>query len=154
MGRGPIYVLLLAGLLMLAQPGNAQSTTVITSPDRGTAALDRQLLRAVYTMRVRVWPDGAPARVFVLPDQNPLHEQFCREQLGTYPYVLRNTWDRMVFTGTGLAPITVRDEAEMKLKVKSTPGAVGYIGGARQSLIPSYVLELAALDQGAQGELQ
>jgi hypothetical protein len=44
-----------------------------------------------------------------------------------YSYVLRRAWDRMVFTGTGFAPTIVRSEKEMIERVRSTPGAIGFV---------------------------
>jgi hypothetical protein len=123
---------LLASLLlsMLSATAPAEETPVvqvIVSPTLATVPLDRSLLRAVFTMRVRQWPDGSPIRVFVLPDDDPLSDQFYREQLGMYSYVLRNAWDRMVFTGTGFAPTVVRSEKEMNELVRTTPGAIGFV---------------------------
>ena len=123
---------LLAALLLMvsfaASPQNsALAVEVIVSPTLADVTLDRALLRAVFTMRVREWPDGTPIRVFVLPDDNPLSDQFYREQLGMYSYVLRRAWDRMVFTGTGFAPTVVRSEKEMIERVHSTPGAIGFV---------------------------
>lgn len=106
---------------------SALSVDVIVSPSLTSVSLDRSLLRAVFTMRVRQWPDGSPVRVFVLPDNNPLSDRFYRERLGMYSYVLRRAWDRMVFTGTGLAPTVVESEREMIERVRSTPGAIGYV---------------------------
>lgn len=104
------------------------SVEILTSADRvGASPLDRALLRAAFTMRLRQWPDGRPMRVFVLPDNHPLHDRFCRELLGTYPYVLRTAWDRMVYTGTGFAPVVVSSEDEMRRRVQATPGAIGYV---------------------------
>lgn len=117
-------------LLMLSATAPAEETPavqVIVSPTLATVPLDRSLLRAVFTMRVRQWPDGSPIRVFVLPDDDPLSDQFYREQLGMYSYVLRNAWDRMVFTGTGFAPTVVRSEKEMNELVRTTPGAIGFV---------------------------
>lgn len=105
----------------------APTVDVIVSPSLASMKLDRSLLRAVFTMRVREWPDGSPVRVFVLPDHNPLSDQFYRERLGMYSYVLRRAWDRMVFTGTGFAPTIVQTEREMIERVRSTPGAIGYV---------------------------
>jgi hypothetical protein len=124
--------LLLASLLlsMLSATAPAEETLVvqvIVSPTLATVPLDRSLLRAVFTMRVRQWPDGSPIRVFVLPDDDPLSDLFYREQLGMYSYVLRNAWDRMVFTGTGFAPTVVRSEKEMNELVRTTPGAIGFV---------------------------
>ena len=103
------------------------SVTVITGPDRAGATPRDVQLRAMFAMRIREWPDGTPVKVYVLPDGDPVHAEFCRELLGTYPYVMRTLWDRLVYTGTGVAPETVRSEAEMRAKVSSTKGAVGYV---------------------------
>jgi hypothetical protein len=123
--------LLVALLLMLPGAAGAQDAAlnveVIVSPSLARMKLDRDLLRAVFTMRVREWPDGSPIRVFVLPDDNPLSDQFYRERLGMYSYVLRRAWDRMVFTGTGFAPTVVRSEDEMMERVRATPGAIGFV---------------------------
>lgn len=123
--------LLVALLLIFSSAASSQNSDlavdVIVSPSLATVTLDRSLLRAVFTMRVREWPDGTPIRVFVLPDDNPLSDQFYRQRLGMYSYVLRRAWDRMVFTGTGFAPTVVRSEAEMVERVRSTPGAIGFV---------------------------
>ncbi|WP_415923028.1 hypothetical protein [Steroidobacter sp.] len=123
---------LLAALLLLVTAASraedsAPAVDVIVSPALASMRLDRSLLRAVFTMRVREWPDGSPIRVFVLPDDDPLSDRFYRERLGMYSYVLRRAWDRMVFTGTGFAPTVVRSEQEMIERVRATPGAIGYV---------------------------
>lgn len=120
---------LIALLLSLCAPDHALAAAVkiIVNPAQASIRIDRTLLRAIFTMRLRQWPDGTPVRVFVLPDRDEATALFCREQLGTYPYVMRSTWDRMVFTGTGLAPTMVGSEREMRERVQSTPGAIGYV---------------------------
>jgi hypothetical protein len=123
--------LILALICLLCLPVNAMAASVdiLVSPDQAKTHLDRSLLRAIFTMRLRQWPDGTPVHVFVLPDRDAATDRFCREQLGTYPYVMRDTWDRMVFTGTGLAPTVVGSEQEMRERIRSTPGAIGYVRG-------------------------
>ena len=124
-------------LLSVSCAASAQETAVgaqvIVSPSLSSVPLDRSFLRAVFAMRVRQWPDGSPVRVFVLPDDDPLSDRFYRERLGMYSYVLRRAWDRMVFTGTGFAPTIVRSEAEMIERVRSTPGAIGYVSKRESS---------------------
>jgi hypothetical protein len=125
--RRPVLALLLLLACSMARPQHdAPVAEVIVSPSLQNIELDRRLLRAVFMMRVRQWPDGSPIRVFVLPDDDPLSDSFYREWLGMYSYVLRGAWDRMVFTGTGLAPTVVHSEEEMRRLVASTPGAIGY----------------------------
>jgi hypothetical protein len=134
--RGPLrrlsIVLLLLASFTAADPVRAQSAQIILGPGLEDVMVDRDLLRAIFTMRLRAWPEGPPIRVFVLPDSDPLSDRFYREQLGMYSYMLRAAWDRMVFTGTGFAPTIVRSEEEMRERVSRTPGAIGYVskGGA------------------------
>lgn len=114
-------------LIACCGAARAGSVQIITSTDRADGTLDRATVRAIFSARVREWPDGAPVRVFVLPDSDPLHVEFCRERLGTFPYVLRASWDRLVYTGTGIAPEVVPNEKEMRRRVAMTRGAIGYV---------------------------
>jgi ABC-type phosphate transport system substrate-binding protein len=88
--------------------------------------LTRERLREIFFARVTSWPDGSPIHVFVLPDQHPLQSRFAKEVLGVYPYQLRSAWDRMTYSGTGVAPTIVDSEEDMHSRIKSTPGAIGY----------------------------
>ena len=78
-------------------------------------------------MQLKAWPDGTAIKVFVLPDDNFLHQRFAKEKLHVFPYQLRLTWDRLVFSGTGQAPNSVSSNAEMLTKIASTPGSIGYL---------------------------
>lgn len=82
--------------------------------------------RAIFGMRQVKWPDGALIRVFVLPDTHPVHGALCKERLNIYPYQLRQSWDRLVYSGMAQAPTEVATEAELIAKVAATPGAIGY----------------------------
>lgn len=89
-------------------------------------SLSAASLRNIYTLRQTQWPGGQPVVVFVLPDDHPVHERFAKDTLGVYPYRLRQIWDRQSFSGMASAPIEVKDETEMRARVRATPGAIGY----------------------------
>ena len=137
--------------VLLALPARAQSIEIIVAPERKDVTIDRKLLLSIYLGRVTSWQDGTPIRVFTLPDSHPLHEQFVRQQLGTYPYVLRSTWDKLVFTGTGFAPTVVTTEQEMRRRVEQTPGAIGYLTrpGQGAMLVPAGLHLTSAPNPGA-----
>lgn len=90
--------------------------------------LSRETVREIFFMRLNAWPDGSPIRVFVLPDNNPLHIQFAKEILGVYPFQLRSAWDRLVYSGTGVSPTTVETTEEMQERIRTIQGSIGYIG--------------------------
>lgn len=102
-------------------------TLVIVNPSVGEKALSANSLRSIYGMHQKTWPDGSKIRVFVLPDDDPLHQGFVKEILNVFPYQLRSTWDRLIFSGIGQAPTKVNSSQEMFQKILATPGAIGYL---------------------------
>ncbi|MCD2453116.1 hypothetical protein GO003_022290 [Methylicorpusculum oleiharenae] len=40
---------------------------------------------------------------------------------------MRRGWNKLVFSGTGQAPVLVKDKQEMIDRLNSTPGGVGYL---------------------------
>lgn len=100
---------------------------IVTNSSVHEKTLPKSSLRAIFGMRLHTWPDGTAIRVFVMPDDAPLHATFSKEKLNVFPYQLRSAWDRLVFSGTGQAPDTVTSPEEMLARVASTPGAIGYL---------------------------
>ncbi|WP_258363731.1 hypothetical protein [Nitrosomonas ureae] len=99
----------------------------MTNLNVSETALTVNSLRSIFSMSLKTWPDGTKIRVFVLSDEDKLHKTVSKEKLNVFPYQLRSTWDRLVFSGTGQAPIRVNSIEEMRDKVANTPGAIGYL---------------------------
>ncbi len=112
--------------LLLVVP-RAGAVEVIAHRGVPVQSLSQSQVRAMFGMRQPKWPDGNPVKVFVLADLNALHSAFCKEKLNIYPYQLRQSWDRLVYSGIGQAPIEVTSEEEMIARVAATPGAIGYV---------------------------
>lgn len=122
-------MLLFAIILLPNTPLKADDLKPVLLDSNGQAKhLSAETVREIFFMRLSSWPDGSPIHVFVLPDNNPLHARFAKEILGVYPFQLRSAWDRMVYSGTGVSPTTVETPEEMQMRIKQTPGAIGYIG--------------------------
>ena len=78
-------------------------------------------------MRQLHWQNGTPIVVYVLASNNPLHQQFCKQQLRLFPYQLDRIWNKLTFSGYGVAPIEVATQQELIKAVKLTKGAIGYV---------------------------
>lgn len=104
----------------------AATAGVIVHPSVEGRSISTTSLRNIYTLRQTLWPNRQPIVIFVLPDDHPVHVAFAKESLGLYPYRLRQTWDRLSFSGMASSPIEVKDENEMRSRVRATPGAIGY----------------------------
>ena len=111
----------------------AAEMEIIANPKGATEYLDASTLRGIFGMRLSRWPDGTPIRVYVLPDDNPVHAKFTKRILNTYPHQLRRNWDRLVFSGTGNAPIQVESEREMLDRIRTIPGSIGYMESGKES---------------------
>lgn len=112
---------------MLAFLRPAAALEIVANREVTTSQITHMELQAIFTMRMRVWQDGLPIRVFVLGDSTPEQAEFAKKLLDIFPYQLRRYWDRLVFSGTGQAPIELTSSGEMYSRVASTPGAIGYL---------------------------
>ncbi|MGH8507121.1 MAG: hypothetical protein ACREVH_00165 [Gammaproteobacteria bacterium] len=107
-------------ILLCGWSARASSEQVVVAVNPATpvgAAIARNTLSAIFGMRLRVWEDGTPIRVYVLPDNHAVHVTFCKQILGVFPHQYRTAWDRLVYSGTGQAPLEVASEEEMRAKL-------------------------------------
>ena len=114
-------------LLAVLPSLSAEAVEIIAHKGVAVSRLSLANARAIFGMRQVKWPDDSLIRVFVLADQHPLHIALCKEDLNIYPYQLRQSWDRLVYSGMAQAPREVATEEEMLALVATTPGAVGYV---------------------------
>lgn len=88
--------------------------------------LSKLSLRAIFTSRMRRWPDGTQVTLVTYSYDNPVFIDVC-SRMNVYPINFKRIWDMVIYSGGGKGPIFVDDEDEMLRVVKSTPGAIGYI---------------------------
>lgn len=122
-------IFLLAFGLLIA--GQALAVVIIAHKGVPQTTLSLASARAIFGMRQVKWPDGTPIRVFVLADPHAAHGALCKELLNLFPYQLRQSWDRLLYSGIAQAPAEVASEEEMLFRVASTPGAIGYVTKAK-----------------------
>ena len=111
---------------MLFSP-QAYAINVISNVTADTTSLSVTQLRRIYSMRQVHWQNGTPIVVYVLASKNTLHQTFCKEQLRLFPYQLDRIWQKLTFSGYGVAPIEVATQQALIEAVKSTKGAIGYV---------------------------
>ena len=115
---------------MLGISQNAFGINVIVNSSVTVHTISRSELWRVYAMRTTVWPDKQPIVVYVLSTKSPTNQQFCKEVMKIFPYQLERIWNKLTFSGMGVAPIVVSSEQKMLEAVAKTPGAIGYVQGS------------------------
>ena len=129
-GRILFFLLLISIRSVLADPAEnltRDQVVPIVNADTGQFSISKNGLSAIFKMRLLKWNNGTPITVYVLPDDAPLHKRFCKEILNVFSHQMRRAWNKLVFSGSGQAPIEVKNVAEMIEKVAATPGAIGYL---------------------------
>jgi len=108
-------------------PPVAGAAEIIVNDSVPSGHYSRADARAIFAMRQRLWPNGEQIKVFTLADDAQIHKDFVKNNLSMFPHQIRRAWDRMIFTGTGVAPIQLDSEREMIEKIMNTPNAIGYV---------------------------
>lgn len=124
-------------ILLCGWPARANSEEVVVAVNPATPvgeAIARNTLSAIFGMRLCAWEDGTPIRVFVLPDNHAVHGMFCKQILGVFPHQYRAAWDRLVYSGTGQAPLEVASEEEMHARLAGTRGEARVVVGSEEEM--------------------
>jgi len=120
-------------LLLVFIPLHVYSQHIIVHSNNKTTSISKNTLKAIFSMRLRTWPDGTPITVFVQNSDSEIHRKFCLSKLGVLPYQIQRTWDVLVFSGMGQSPIELSSENEMKQKIGQVRGAIGYVSDIREA---------------------
>ncbi len=100
-------------LLALLAGSPATAVAAIVNSVVAVQPISRNILRAIFTLHLhlRQWPNGKPIKRFVLPEG--IHASFAQEVLNTFPPQFTQSWDVLVFSGTGRAPAVTGSPGEM-----------------------------------------
>lgn len=121
----------LATSALFALPAQAGKVVVAANSSQGD--LDKAGVQAIFLGRTS--SVGGQTAVVVF-QKGAVRAPFESDVVGRSGAQLGSHWSRLVFTGRAKAPDDLADDAAVKAKVASTPGAIGYISdGAVDSTV-------------------
>lgn len=101
---------------------------VVVHPDNPATSITRAELSAIYMKRTRSWRDG---REIMPVDQragSPVRERFSRAVHGKNVAYVTRYWQRLIFSGRGIPPRQLPNDAAVLELVQNHRGAIGYVG--------------------------
>lgn len=119
--------------LLLGFSSQATSVTIITHPSVKEQTLTPAQLRRIFTMRQTRWQNNLPIVVFTLPSKHSVHQRFAKESLKLFPYQLDMIWNKLTFSGLGVAPQKIKTQTQLLQAVQATPGAIGYVESGKEA---------------------
>lgn len=105
---------------------------VIVHRSNPLASITRAELSAIYMKRTRSWSDGREIVPVDQPASSPVREHFSRAVHGKNVAYVTRYWQRLIFSGRGIPPRQLQNDAAVLALVKSSRDAIGYIGGDPQ----------------------
>lgn len=105
----------------------SHSINVISHSSVEVKSLSSSQLRRIYSIRQIRWPNNDPIVVFVLPSQHSVHKVFSKDMLHIFPYQLDRIWNKLTFSGLGVAPRIVPSQIALIHAVSITRGSIGYV---------------------------
>jgi hypothetical protein len=109
-----------------------------------------ELVRRLFLVRQRFWPDGSAAHPVNLPAASPVRDRFSRAIFGETVQEMVPYWNDRYFHGTRPPP-TVASEAAVLLYLDRTSGGIGYVQASAAEALPTSVTRLFCTSPGVAG---
>jgi hypothetical protein len=109
---------------------------------------DVELVRRIFELRQRFWPDGTPAHPVNLPAASPVRERFSQAVLGESVKDMAGYWNERYFHGTKPPPSLGSQQAVL-LYVARTKGGVGYVQADSAAALPEGVRKMMCVGDSA-----
>lgn len=100
---------------------------VIVHRDNPIESITRAKLSAIYMKRTRSWADGREIVPVDQPVSSPVREHFSRSIHGKNVAYVTRYWQRLIFSGRGIPPRQLQNDAAVLELVRNSRDAIGYI---------------------------
>jgi ABC-type phosphate transport system substrate-binding protein len=100
---------------------------VIVHPATSVSRLDRKFVEEIFLRRVTRWPDDTPIKPVDLGPDARARIRFSEDVLSRSVASVRSYWQQRIFSGQGIPPPELPDDATVVSYVLSHPGAIGYV---------------------------
>lgn len=103
------------------------SFNVVVHRNNPIESITRAELSAIYMKRTRSWRDGREVLPVDQPMSSPVRERFSRSIHGKNVAYVTRYWQRLIFSGRGIPPRQLGDDAAVLELVRHSRDAIGYI---------------------------
>ena len=114
------------------RPGDPkqEAVRVVVHPATPVQVLSREEVSRLFLRKVARWADGRPVQPVDQRDGTPARDAFSRAVHRRSAGMMREYWQRQVFSGRQIPPPEDESDAAVLAFVRATPGAIGYVSAA------------------------
>jgi ABC-type phosphate transport system substrate-binding protein len=136
-----IKSLLFMALTASALPASA-GVAVIVSASSQTSSFSKDQVANLFLGKSSTFPGGGSAKLYDLPESNPVREQFYQKLAGKSDSQVKALWSRLIFSGVAQPPKELGGDSEVKKSVAAGATSVGYIDSSSVDASVKVVLNL------------
>lgn len=126
------FITLLLACTVLALIARAADYQLIAHPGVGTATLSKDGAKDILLGNQGKWANGTVIKLAVLSG-GPAHDKAINDLTARSADQFDKFWKKQVFTGKGVMPEAMADDAAMVAYVAKTPGAFGYVSAGAKT---------------------
>jgi len=116
------------GILGVALSASAQSGfKLVANTSVSTDSLTAREVSQIFFKKSDSWPDGTTAVPVDQKVDSSVRAAFSQAIHSKSPSAVDAYWQKRIFSGRGLPPVTQASDAQVVAFVRSTPGAIGYV---------------------------
>jgi len=124
-----VSTLLTAGMAVATVQASADQTpyVIVVNPGNMQTLLTKEELSDLLLKRKAQWNDGTPVEPVDLPPSSRLRQSLSEEVHGRSAENIASFWKQQIFSGKGVPPVEVADEAAVVSYVREHAGGIGYV---------------------------
>lgn len=123
------FIVIVSLIGLVAMPAWAGEVALIVHPDNPVTSISRAEAKNIFLGKKASWEDDKTIRLF-LQSGTSVHDDFLRKVMKKSPQQYLIFWKKKLFLGTGIPPMELQGDTEMKRFVAAEKKAIGYIDAA------------------------
>lgn len=129
MTRLLVHALALSALLSVSPAGadDGDHVVIILNARNPTTTINRAQVRSIYLGQTAFWHGVVPMRVVMRPTSMSVTQVFFDDVLSVSASRYKQTWSTKQLSGQGVAPPEVGPADAVVSRVRSNPGAIGFL---------------------------
>jgi len=126
------FITVFLASVVLAVTARAADYQLIANADAGSATVSKEDVKNVLLGNKVKWDNGTVVKLAVLGG-GPAHDKVISDFTARTSDQFDKYWKKQVFTGKGVMPEVMADDAAMVAYVAKNPGAFGYVSAGAKT---------------------
>jgi hypothetical protein len=125
-----LVVLGLGASAIVRAQHTSRAYVVVVHPDNPASSVSRRFLSDAFLKRRTRWGHGEQIRPVDLETSSAVRRSFSEDVMSRSPMAVRSYWQRIIFSGRGVPPVEVDDDAAAVRYVLRHRGGIAYVSGS------------------------